>query len=124
MSTAADLLPDFRIRFQEFVSETNERVTLYLIDALTIFSGCKTATLYLAAHLLTLDNDAGVGGSGASVDGGGGETTSETVGAESVSLMSQAERGSETFYTTTAYGRRYLALRNTCPARGFSVIVQ
>ena len=123
MPTAAELLPDFRTRFPEFQSESDERVTLYLDDAIIIFSGCKTATQYLAAHLLTLDNANELGRSGGTVDGGSGESVSETVGAESVSLMAQAERGSETFYSSTPYGRRFLALKKSCPRHVFSVFV-
>ena len=121
MSTAADLLPSFRVRFPEFSGETDDRVILYLADALQIFSTCQPATLYLAAHLLALDTDYGPGGQG--VDGGMGEIQSESIGPKSVSYKTQAAKESDTFYTTTPYGRRFLMEREACVARKFHVRV-
>ncbi len=125
MSTAAELLPAFRVRFPEFDSETDERVTAFIDDALCIFALCEKATLYLAAHLLTLSNGTGVGvpGSSVPIDGGAGETTSESVGSLSVSVSTQSSNPEDVFYTSTAYGRQYLALKNACPAYRFSARV-
>jgi hypothetical protein len=116
-----EMLVEFRIRFPEFAAESDARILIYLNDALKIFSLCCTTVLYLAAHLLTLDNDSGAGGSGGSVDGGEGETVSESAGGVSASFKSQADTGKDSFYTVTPYGRRFLAMRNTCGAYKLSV---
>lgn len=121
MATAAELLPDFRLRFTEFAAETDDKILLYLGDALDIFSACPTATLYLAAHLLALDTEYGTGIKG--VDGGLGEVQSESIGPKSVSYKTQAAKESDTFYTSTPYGRRYLMEREACKARKFHVRV-
>ena len=57
---------------------------------------------------------------GATIDGGMGETTSEKVGELQVTLKAMAESGLETYYTSTAYGRRYLALKKVCPTYVYS----
>lgn len=123
VSNAADLLPGFRSRFPEFSSTADSVVTEILGEALIIHKGSPKATQFLAAHILTLDNDSGICSSGATVDGGEGEVTSESVGAESASYKTQAENAGDVFFTTTAYGRRFLALRRATPAYGFSVRV-
>jgi len=122
-SSASELLVLFRARFQEFDCVADSIVTFAINEALHIFALCDTPVLWLTAHFLALDNDAGVGSTGASVDGGEGETTSESVGGVSASYKSMADRGDDTFYTSTAYGRRFLALRKTSPGRAFTVRV-
>ena len=115
------LLPLFRTRFPEFVTQTDARIEMYLGDALIIFALSETAVLYLAAHLLTLDIDSGAGSTGASTDGGDGEVVSESAGGVSASFKSGAKKEKDVFYMSTAYGRRYIALRNACPGYRFSV---
>ena len=119
--TAEELLSTFRARFPEFITQFDDRLLLYLGDALRIHALCETAVLYLAAHLLTLDIDTGAGSTGASVDGGDGEVTAESAGGVSASYKSQAAKEKDVFYMSTAYGRRYVALRNACPGYKFSV---
>jgi len=120
MPTAEELRPKFRARFPEFATTSDDDLDDFLEDALAIHTGSNRATLYLSAHLITICNDSGVGSTGAGVDGGDGEVTAETVGRESVSVMAQAERGNDAFYTTTAYGRKYLAFAKASPSRVFS----
>lgn len=116
--TAAELLPLFRTRYPEFASVSDDEVLIQLGDALCIAGSCGTsAILALAAHLLVLDKNQ----DDDTIDGGNGETTSESVGSVSVSMKSQADTGEEAFYTSTKYGRRYLILRRAC--RAFSVRV-
>jgi len=122
-SSVSDLLTDFRSRFPEFDSTSDSVVELAIGDALNIYNLCDHGVLYLTAHILSLHSDSGVGGSGASVDGGEGETTSESVGGVSASFKSMADRGDDTFYTSTAYGRMFMALKRTSPGRAFSVRV-
>lgn len=123
--TAAELLPIFREHFPEFNSKDDVYVTLYLNNALVIHAICELATIYLAAHLIVIDTESGVGGSGGSVDGGGArETSSETAKSVSASFKSMAADGTDdAFYTSTPYGRMYVVLRNSCPGKRFSVRV-
>ena len=83
--------------------------------------GHKRKWFYLTAHLVTYLKDAMDGKS--STDGGTGEHTQETVGRMTVYLKTMADRGADTFYTTTSYGRVYLTLRDTSVNRIFSVRV-
>jgi len=122
-STAAELLIQFRVKFPEFNSVVDSIVLEDINEALHIFALCDLPVLWLTAHLIALDTDSGAGNDGALVDGGEGETVSESVGGVSASFKSQADKGSETYYTSTAYGRRFLALRKATPGYAFSVRV-
>lgn len=73
------------------------------------------AQLYLVAHLLHLD--------ASDDDSGAGEIASQGVGPMSVRFVTQAERGSDAFYTRTEYGRRYLALARRAPTLAIPVVV-
>jgi len=123
--TAEQLLPVFREQFHEFNSKDDSNILIYLNNALLIHAICGMATVYLAAHILTIDIESGVGGSGGSVDGGGmRETASETAKSVSASFKSMAQDGTDdSFYTSTPYGRMYIVLRNSCPGKKFSVRV-
>lgn len=123
VAEAANYLPAFRTRFPEFTTTAypDAVVILALSDAITIFGACETAFLYLAAHLLSIRGEAGV--TVAAVDGGFGEVQSESIGSKSVSYKSMADKGRDTFYTTTAYGRQFLVFRAACGPRAFSVRV-
>jgi len=123
---AAELLPIFRDQFPEFDGETDEKILRILNNAILIHALCEMATVHLAAHLLTINNDSGVGGSGGSVDGGGAarEVVSETAKSISTSFNSMTAAGSgDSFYASTPYGRTYLELRKNCSPRRFSVRV-
>ena len=123
--TAAELLSEFREQFPEFNAKSDEVILRYLNNALLIHAICGMATIFLAAHLCTIDADSGVGGYGGSVDGGGGrETVSETAKSVSASFAKISKDGTDdAFYTSTPYGRMYIVLRNNCPGRKFSVRV-
>ena len=121
ISSAAELMVLFRARFPEFDLVADSIVLAIINEALHIFALCDLPVLWLTAHLLTLDANYGIGSTGGSVDGGEGETTSESVGGVSASFKSQADTGADAFYTSTSYGRRYLTLRKTTPAYAFSV---
>ena len=122
-SSTTELLVQFRARFPEFDDVADSVVLVAIDEALHIFALCDLPVIWLTAHLLAIDSDSGAGSGGASVDGGEGETTSESVGGVSASFKTQADKGSDTFYTSTAYGRRFLALRKTTPGYAFSVRV-
>ncbi len=123
--TAAELLPDFREQFPEFDAMSDADVSKYLDNAILIHAICPMATVYLSSHLVTIDANTGIGGSGGSVDGGGiREVISEGAKSISSSFSKLAEDGSkDAFYTNTAYGRMYIVLRDACPGKKFSVRV-
>lgn len=97
-------LTDFRGEFPELAAQDDAAVEQAIKSAQAIHSLRPLATLYCAAHLLVADD--GV----TQPDGGHGEVTGESVGQLSSSYMAQAERGRESFFTTTSYGRRFLVL--------------
>jgi len=124
--TAAEILSVFREQFPEFSGKTDEEVTIFLNNAILIHAICEMATVYLAGHLCTIDADSGLGGTGGTVDNGGGarEVLSETAKSISTSFKSMGKDGTtDSFYTATPYGRMYIVLRDTCPGRRFSVRV-
>ena len=110
----------FRILFPEFDGTSDAQLEIYYDQTNTIFNACNNAQLYLAAHLIALDQASGAGSSGAVPDGGNGEHTSEKVGEVQVNMKTMADTGKDTYFTTTPYGRRYLIFRNACPAYAFS----
>ena len=116
------LLPNFRALFSpDFDSISDAKVTIYLDQAGVIFSACQDAQLYLAAHLIVVDKTNNVGTEqGGSMDGGNGENTSEKVGEVQVDMKTMADTGLDTYYTSTPYGRRYLAFKKACPAYALS----
>ena len=123
--TAEQLLPVFREQFPEFSVKPDDEALKYLNNALRIHAICGMATVYLSAHLCTVNSDSGVGGSGGSVDAGGvREKTSDSAKNISASFAKLAQDGTDdAFYTSTPYGRMYIVLRNNCPGRKFSVRV-
>ena len=123
--TAAELLPVYREQFPEHVAKTDDEILKYLDLAMRIHALCEMATVYLAAHLCTIDAETGVGDSGGSVDGGGSrETVSETAKSVSASFAKLSQDGTDdSFYTSTPYGRMYIVQRNSCPGKKFSVRV-
>lgn len=122
VAEAATYLPAFREEFPEFTVQLypDAVVTRALKNAILVAGACEQAMLYLAAHFLALKGtDPGVAG----VDGGFGEVQSESIGAKSVSYKTMADKGKDTYYATTPYGRQFLVLRAACVPRVFSVRV-
>jgi len=123
MASSSEILVLFRTRFPEYAALSDAVVTQYIDDAMLIYKHCVVGIQYLAAHLVTLDQESGVGDTGGEVDGGAGETTSESVGSVSASFKSQSEKEGDAFFTNTPYGRMFLALRKTSPGRAFTMRV-
>lgn len=122
--TAEELLPLFRAQFPEFDAKVDDAVVNTLNTALVIHAICELATIYLAAHICTIDADSGVGDTGGSVDAGGlREKTSDSAKSISASFVSLATKDGDAFYTNTPYGRMYLVQRNSCAGKRFSVRV-
>ena len=102
-------LAGFRSRFDEFSGTADGAVENALEEAKLIHDLLPLATLYLTAHLLTLN--------GQTTDGtaAGGEVSSESAGPLKVSYKTQAESGQDAFFTSTSYGQRYLQLERRTP---------
>ncbi len=124
MASPDQLLPEFRTRFPEFDSVSDALVLLQLGDALSVFNCNDKATLFLAAHYLTLDTSSGVGvaGPGGGVDEGLGVVASETVGKVSTSYKNASDiNAKDAAYETTPYGRRFIQFRNSSPGYRISM---
>lgn len=111
---------DFKARFPEFSDTPDAQIQALLdeaglmVDESWLSQANYTAgMLYLTAHLLTEQQDAGAGEEGG---GGGvvGDVASESFGPLSVSYnrggSSTATSDFASTYNTTFYGRRFLAL--------------
>ena len=106
---------EFKIRFPEFVSETDERIELFIADSELILNesywGIKydIGLCYLTAHYLVLAKKSEAGSITAK-----GAVTSRTVDGSSVSYNQVMPTDvNESYYAYTTYGQRYLALRKT-----------
>lgn len=107
-------LTDFRTRFPEFVSETDERVQLFLDDSALFLNetvwGSKynLGAMYLTAHFLSSAKSSSTsGGKG----GGTGIVSGKSVDGTSVSYSTPTIGNlSESFYASTSYGLYFLSL--------------
>ncbi len=128
-SSVEELLAKFRIRFPEFPANkiSDDVVNMYLNDALCIFSLCDKAVQYLTAHLYVLDRDQSVSEKNgkAGVDDGLGQIESDKIGKKATTYKHQTGKGgkTESFYTSTPYGRKYLEFARKCPGAAFTVRV-
>ena len=108
-------LKGFREQFPEFPTNKVEdsAIERVLEEALELHSLSKRATLFCAAHLLTLETDraAGLNRRGEIASGGAGPLRA--------SYRTQADNGWEAFFTRTEYGRRFLILEQRTP--GFAI---
>lgn len=116
----ADCTPDnFRIRFPEFEDAgtyPDARVQLFIDDATATVNGnCSNSDLmicYLAAHLLLLSTQTATGNT----------KTTQSIASKAVDGVSVSYNGgisddvTDNFYST-AYGQRYVDLRNNCIGR-------
>jgi hypothetical protein len=123
----AEFISAFRELFPlpQFDWVSDALLGIYYDQALHIFSKCNYAMLYLVAHLLAIDNENNIaeGDSGAGMDGGNGENMQEKVGEIQVMMKTMADSGLDTYYTSTSYGRRYLAFKKACPSYAVSARV-
>ena len=88
---------DFRAAYPSFTDD--DAITAALAEAQDIFSATERGVFLLTAHLLTI------------ASGFDAEATVERAGQQWVTLVAQAETGGEAFFTSTIYGRRFLAHR-------------
>lgn len=113
----------FKIRFPEFGSVLDARIQLFLDDAGVLlneaFWGAKydLGTSYLTAHYLTIGTSTENGASGSIAP-----VSSRGVDGTSVSYA-QVTSGNvaDSFYASTVYGQRYLALRRSLGSGACSV---
>ena len=110
----------FQARFPEFDSAVDSRVQAALDEANLIHSIRELATLYCAAHLLTLDNQLASDGAFA---GSPSEVKSRQVGPLRSDYVTQAKAGWQAFFSSTAYGRRFLTLERRCARTGIGAMV-
>jgi hypothetical protein len=101
---------EFKIRFPEFATESDDRVQMFLDDAALSVSERAWSTkydlglAYLAAHLLASANRGSAGVSG--------PVTSEKVGDLQRSYAA-ASSNIDATYSTTGYGIEFIRLRKT-----------
>lgn len=103
----------FKVRFPEFVSIADARIDIFIDDAVLILNEVYWGTKYdlglnyLTAHYLTLGEKSSGGNSGSR-----GEVSSRAVDGTSTSYnVVTLNSLSDSYYTSTSYGQRYLALR-------------
>lgn len=104
-------IDDFRERFPEFISVTDERILIFENIWPTYFTGDyvnvaadKEAALNIVAHLLTMDLSAGASGAAAS-----GNIASKSVGNVSVSYRAPSSQSElRDFFGGTKYGMMFL----------------
>lgn len=117
---------EFKARFPEFSSETNDRVQLFINDADPLFDQSRWDTLYpvgianLVAHELVIANQQ------TAAAGQIGKLSNDTltkkvgdvqVGKDTMLLNKQAENP----YMRTSYGQKYLSLRKLVGMGGVAV---
>lgn len=118
MTTIAELsATDLRRRFPEFGAAAHDdaALTQALRTAREITSVSSEATLYCAAHILTLRAD-----ERARQDGGSGVVAQERIGPKWTMYKTQAMNNSEVFFETSSYGRMVLTLESRNPKRVLS----
>jgi hypothetical protein len=110
----APTLDEFRIRFPEFVDQSDELIEALIVEAqLTVDINTwyepdyKPAVMYLTAHLLSMSIDQ-MGAGGGSV----GDIASESFGPISISYVQrQSADGSFSVYSKTGYGQQFETIR-------------
>ena len=118
---------DFREQFPApaFEQASVADIERSLSDANLLHSINKTATLYCAAHLLALEGEYvdELGRRADTPDGGSGVVQSEKVGPRQIQYMTMAgDDERRVFYSTTVYGRRFLAIEARVPRVAFGTI--
>ena len=125
----------FRTRFPEFPATattpddpllapeegraySDDEVEAMIGVAQNLYNLSDVAVEYLAAHLLVVNDP---GDDALVVDRGAGEETSR--GRDNSSYKPMADKGQDVFYTTTKYGRTFLALRRADPRITLPLVV-
>ncbi len=113
----------FKIRFPEFDSVLDARIQLFIDDAEIILNevywGEKfdLGTSYWVAHELTINEKTGAGSSSSS-----GLVASKAVDGVSISYTNKVPvADDEAYYSSTAYGQKYLALQKNLGVPAFVI---
>ena len=102
----------FKTLYPEFDSVDDVVVQLNLDMAYEIHKCSEFAVYALTAHFLYLQEKEGTGSSGSSATGTLKEITKSTVGRVKTEFASMSESSEDSYYETSPYGRKYLALRD------------
>ena len=121
MAVEAPTAAAIKAKFPEFATLDDSAIEAAAATALELSTVSPTATVYLTAHLLTLQADAEE--REGKVDGGLGEVKSEREGQKQVTYVTQSAEAGDSFYATTHYGRTFLALERRAPSKRIAVAV-
>lgn len=108
----------FKVRFPEFAAVADARIQLFIDDSVLSLNEVVWGTKYdlgldyLTAHYLVLGEKSSAGNTGSN-----NETSSQAVDGTSVSYnTAPVDSIADSYYTSTSYGQRYLALRKSLGA--------
>ena len=118
MRATVEMFRDKFATVTAFAALPDSDIQSALEEATDIHGARVVATLYVAAHLLTLSADTTAAG-----DSGAGEVSVEQIGTERVEYKTMADAGWQTFFSTTSYGRRFLLLEQRTPGVAMSARV-
>ena len=102
---------EIKAMFPELAKKSDSEVNMAIGEAYELSDVSRRATAFLAAHLCAVTTE------GNALDGGLGEVSGEQLGPQRISYKTQAETGKEAFFTSTKYGRRFLALEKRAPRK-------
>lgn len=111
---------DFQAAFPEFAGVDSAVISFWIATATEISAIRETATMFLTAHLVVMDQTERDGGI-APLDDRGGLIAEETMGPRKLAYMVQAETAPETFYARSYYGRMFMALERRATAMSIRV---
>lgn len=115
-SSSADLTPaNVREEAPELGAVADDTLSRALAVALDIHSRSPRATVYCAAHIVSLWAEENASGP-AGVDDRGGVVVAETAGPLEAEYLPQAENEREVFFARTPYGRMFLTLERRSTA--------
>ena len=103
----------FKIRFPEFAAETDDRINMFIADAVAIlnevFWGDKydLGLYYLTAHYLAFANKSAAGNTGAINAKSGQTVDGSSATYETMTPLTETSA----YYASTSYGQRYVSMR-------------
>ena len=111
---------DFRAWFpRNFEGADDPDIERAIKEALLLHDKSAEATLYLTAHLLSLNSEFQD-----TPDGGSGVILKETLGPKTVEYITNVDESKKNaFYSTTPFGRRFLALEARTPRSGIGLMI-
>ena len=120
-------LAAFRVEFPPpaFAATADAAINRALLQARLLHAKRELCTLYAAAHLVVLDTELldAQGVRKDVPDGGSGVVTAESTGPLKREFMTTAGNERDAFFSTSVYGRRFLALERRTPGVGIAAMV-